>query len=270
MTNLHISLGLPGSGKTTLFAKLANSNRTANHIECDHYLNGRTRYKNMEELLSDRSSLFYDETYLDGLFLKKSDIKKIIDIAKARGRYPKSIIVHYWHPNVDACKWNDRGRREKDSSITIDNADIDSIEEIKKIKDDFNDIKFQFKLYSVERKPAWRIFADENELYIEDETIVYGDSWSLGGSWADCWGNKGSVSPGEAPSGFRELDELLERVAPGITFLQYKNIMNNCAGVEDYTSGDYYGGTTYHKKQKFNVECLYNYLVDKNLIQSIE
>jgi len=268
---LHISVGLPGSGKTSAFKILHKEmGRLANLIECDQYLHGARggRYKNMEELIKDRSSLFDRHTFLDGLFLTRKDVEKVLEIACDRNRLPSHVIIHYWNPNVEACIWNDTHRRDEDSAITIENAKIDSINEIMEVKDieKYKKIKFSKKTYNVQRKPEWKMFSDEHQLYANEEGVVKGDSWSLGGTWQDCWGNSGSVSPSKAPDSMTELDELLEKVAPSISFLQYKNIANNCVSVREFREGDYYGGSTYHNQYLLNLPCLYDYLKEKELI----
>lgn len=266
---LHISVGLPGSGKTTLFKKLYSAlvRRVCIQIECDSYLRKGNRYKDMESLLRERSSTFQEITFLDGLFLKKRDINKVIEIAIENKIAIEKVVIHYWNPNREYCQWNDIGRRGEDSSITISNAEIDSIEKIMRIEEDYKSIKFEKQVYDVVKKDAWKVFAESNGLYVNDEGILSGESWSLGGSWNDCWGNTGTVSPSSAPEGFRELDDLLEKVAPNISFMQYKKILNECVSKKEYSDHDYYGGCTYHNKQVLNVRALYDYLIEKEIIQ---
>jgi len=255
---LHISIGLPASGKTTEFYKLFESSDNKRNnmlIECDKYLVGyRPTYKNMSDLIADRSRLFCEITFLDGLFLTLENAKEVVSSVKDR---VKKVVIHYWNPNIEDCKWNDAGRRKLNSSITIENAKIDSIDEIKKIKDSFNNIEFLFKIHSVEKKPEWKHFSDVNDLYCDENGIVKGESWSLGGSWSDCWGNQGTVSPGSRPDGMAELDTLLEKVAPNISFLQYKRITNECVSINDFSEGDYYGGSVYYNQYVLDIKNLF-------------
>ena len=67
-----------------------------------------------------------------------------------------------------------------------------------------------------------------------------------------------------------ELDNFLEKVAPNITFLQYKNITNGCVSTEEFSDGDYYGGTTYHLRYMLDVRKLYECLIEKEIINEIE
>jgi adenylate kinase family enzyme len=268
---LHISIGLPGSGKTTVFKKLSKeAGRLSNLIECDQFLHGARggRYKTMEDLIKDRSSLFDRHTYLDGLFLTRVDVDKVLSIAKERNRLPSHVIIHYWNPNVEACLWNDQYRRDDDSNVTIENADMDTINKIMGIQDydRYKGVKFSKKTYNIERKPGWKVFSDKHKLYVDEHGIVKGDSWSLGGTWNDCWGNTGTVSPSTAPDSMTEFDDLLEKVAPSISFLQYKKISKNCVSIREYSDGDYYGGSTYHNQYLLDLPCLYEYLIENELI----
>lgn len=251
---LHISVGLPGSGKTTLFKKLysAKGRGACTHIECDSYLRQGNRYKDMESLIRERSSIFQEITFLDGLFLKKRDINKVIEIAIEKKVAIEKVVIHYWNPNREYCQWNDIGRRGEDSSITIASAEIDSIEKIMRIEEDYKSIKFEKQVYDVVKKDGWKVFAESNGLYVDDEGMLSGESWSLGGSWNDCWGNTGTVSPSSAPD---------------ISFLQYKKILNECVSNKEYSDHDYYGGCTYHNRQVLNVRALYNYLIEKEIIE---
>ncbi|MEK6829085.1 MAG: hypothetical protein AABY15_03080 [Nanoarchaeota archaeon] len=274
---LHVSIGLPGSGKTTLFKQLAGNGydryhgqgHESCHIECDNYIIGK-KPKTIDEFIKDKGYSFRKYTFLDGLFLTKESVSKILKSLEKEKIGVEKVIIHYWKSDRDACKWNDKGRRDKNSSITIDNAVVDSLDDIMKVSDEFKSIKFEKKKHDVIRKEGWKVFAEEHRLYIDDNGILKGESWCLGGTWGGYDGSTGTVSPSAAPEGFRELDDLLEEVAPNITFLQYKKIMNECVSNNEYSDGDYYGGRTYHNQQVLDVKALYSYLIEKELIQSYD
>jgi hypothetical protein len=272
---LHISIGLPGSGKTTLFKKLAkaefNSSRGYRHrpyhIDCDQRLRTHVGYKNMEALLNDRCRTFQGTTYLDGMFLTAKDVIKILDICKNNLIQIEKVIIHYWNPNREKCLWNDFGRREIDSSITIDNAGMDTDNKIiEDLENEFKDIKFEKQLYDIVMKPKWKLFADLNDIYVGEDGIAKGDSWSLGGDWCDCWGGGGTVHGDTPPDGIRLIDDLLEKVAPNITFLQYKKISNECVEIDEYNENDYYGGSVAYARHMVNIPALYDYLIENELI----
>jgi hypothetical protein len=57
-----------------------------------------------------------------------------------------------------------------------------------------------------------------------------------------------------------ELDTLLEKVAPNISFLQYKKITNECISTKDFSEGDYYGGCVYYSQYVLDVKSLFDIL----------
>lgn len=267
ISELHISIGLPGSGKTTEFKKLSSQDgRGSMYVDCDAFLREK-QYKDIDRLLKDRSSVFEGKVFLDGFFLTKDDVKKIVDIVRENKRLKiNKVIIHYWVPNRDICKWNDRGRRSVNSRISIENATIDEIKDIMLVSADYEDIKFEKKLHAIVKKEGWKVFAGEHGLSVDESGILKGASWSLGGTWGSYSGSGGTVSPSAAPDGFRELDDFLEKVAPEITFLQYKKIMSECVSIREYSEGDYYGGRVTYNEQLLDVKALYNYLVDREII----
>lgn len=272
LKELHISVGLPASGKTTLFKKLINDRKgivSKVHIECDRYRNIHSKDKQMDVIIKEAIRRFEEYTYLDGLFLTKQDINEALLIVRKERVKVDKVIIHYFRPDREKCQWNDLGRRDTNSTITIENAKIDTLEEIMEIEEDISDIKFQSKSHKVVEKEKWKVFADTNNLYTDENGIASGESWCLGGSWADCWGGGGSVSGSPQPEGCYVIDDLLEEIAPTISFLQYKKIMNECVSIDEFSEGDYYGGSTRHAKQLVNIPALYNYLVEKELIEEV-
>lgn len=268
ISELNISVGLPASGKTTLFSKLSKGSHGSYYLGCDSYLK-RSGYT-MERLLKDRAYSLRNVVYIDGLFLTKEDIKKVLDILVSEKIKIDKVIIHYFQGDKDTLKWNDIGRREQDSKITIDNANMDSIKDIMTISGDFKDIKFVNKIHSVVKKEAWKTFSEIHNLFADEYGIAKGDDWSLGGTWCDCWGNSGTCSPETPPEGVRLLDDLLEKVAPTIPFLQYRKIMNECVSIREFSHGDWYGGTTYHNQHLIDIKKLYGYLVEKGFIEEIK
>lgn len=264
---LHISVGLPGCGKTTLFSELAKSNLShSTYIDCDKLLYVRKKYPDMKNLIErEIGSYCRDKVYLDGLFLRKADITEVLKILSTIHIAVEKVIIHYWIENRESCKHNDQGRRDKSAIITIENADFDSFVKIESIKDEHK-MKFEFQKYEVMEKEDWKVFADINNLYADKDGMVRGESWSCGGTWQDCWGNGGGVSAETPPNGMRELDDLLMKICPNISFLQYKKITNDCVSTEDYSEGDWYGGSVTYNRYVFNVENLYNTLKEMELI----
>lgn len=265
---LDVTVGLPASGKTTWADNHVKSNKNLSiyHVRCDF----RGEAVSLEDYLKNRVYYLSKRNIIDGLFLTVSDIEKLVSLLVREHVSIKKVVLHVWNEDRETCMWNDLYRRETKSNITIDNAKLDTFSDITSLEDMFPDIKFDIQRHVVEPKPAWRVFADKHNLYVNNGTYeVSGEDWCTGGTWADCWGNNGNVGPDDVPEGMSVLDKLLEEVVPNISFLQYKRIMSECVYIHDFSEDDYYGGTTYHKQYKLNVASLYAYLVDNNLINEI-
>ena len=61
-------------------------------------------------------------------------------------------------------------------------------------------------------------------------------------------------------------DELIERVCPNISFIQYKNIYRKCVTQKTRTDCDYYGGSKEKAWWECNLKDLYKILLEKGLI----
>lgn len=273
---LRITMGLPGSGKTHWSTEETKKSRRYDRrnmrIDFDNFTKRKIDEKRISQEISGCIRYSYNEqTIIDGLFLTYADIEKLLSMLDpADWTYVKELTLEWWRPDIEMCLINDKGRRSENASITIKNAKLEEVDSefIAKLEEKFPKLKGKVKLnkHSIVMKPKWKAFAEEHELYIDDSGKVRGDSWCLGGSWGDCWGNHGSVSGEAPPDSFREFDAILEKVAPNISFLQYKRIYSECVQTDDYSDGDYYGGSTSHAYRYFYVEQLYNALKERELI----
>ena len=111
----------------------------------------------------------------------------------------------------------------------------------------------------------WKKFADRYELYFSGKSIT-SDRWCLGGTSGSCWDDQKRPVSASAERDFVELDEVLEKILPGLTFMQYKKIYRECVTRHEYNEGDYYGGSIGYAEWHCNVEDLFNYLVELGLI----
>ena len=64
------------------------------------------------------------------------------------------------------------------------------------------------------------------------------EEWSLGGTTRNWNGNAVELMKEEIPD-FVEFDELIERVCPNISFIQYKNVYRKCVSQKTRTDDDY-------------------------------
>jgi hypothetical protein len=81
--------------------------------------------------------------------------------------------------------------------------------------------------------------AAENDLYKVNGKYLESQSWCLGGKSYDWHGSEHYLSA-ENPLNFDEFDELLEKICPQITYLQYKKIYAKCVTMEERSASDYY------------------------------
>jgi hypothetical protein len=241
------------------------------HIELDYYKKFRGSPKDTITVLKERVTGSSEESIVDGLFLTEDDVIKALEILiNENGLGIKEVVIHYWRPNREYSLWNDLYRRDENSAITIENAVIDKFDGVLNLKAKLPSIKFSIERHDVVKAEAYQLFAAKYELTLNEDGEYKAESWCTGGTWNDCWDNSGTVPSDSTPEGISVLDDLLEKVCPSVTFLQYKKIMNQCAYVEDFSEGDYYGGTTYHNRYVLRISALYNYLVEANLIDEIE
>lgn len=75
---------------------------------------------------------------------------------------------------------------------------------------------------------------------------LYGEGWITGGREWNYKGHEWAVG-GENPNDFDELDNVLDILAPNLTYLQYKKIRKECCSINEYHESDYY--ESYDKAQ---------------------
>lgn len=270
---LHILMGLPGSGKSTFAEELREKLRTkckrehsAIILSVDELKNkspyGATLGENIRRELSWR---MYNETkhiIVDGPIFTNEDLYQMIKETSACFRKEKvDVTVYHWNKDRETCLKNDGGRRELLSATTIlyapyEEVDIDWLRKQLE-KSNLREIKVIKK--KVVLKEGW-------ERYFRHMTSVSHDKklrskqWCAGGSCGNCWDNHLRTVDAEAPVDFDELDELLEKVAPNTTFLHYKKIRKQCVNTEEYYERDYYGGGVTYVNWVCDLEKLYKLL----------
>lgn len=290
---IHILMGLPGSGKThyTRQVKRESSNASRVIIDLDKHISDK-----LDMLDSLRVELYdnhvarigrYDyyrtdqNIYIDGLILTRDNLKKTIktcvDYIKEQcgENHTLKIIVHIWDNDRETCINNDKYRLELNercysSEISIKNLQFDMIDGggLHSIMDELGlghiqkDVIeheiYKMSNYDTLLKPYSNCWKDEN--------VLESESWSKGGDWCNCWGNSGTISPDPTPE-FKEFDDLLTDICPNITFLQYKKLYSECVREEEYKEYDYYGGCEYHGKWVCDLKQLYEMLIEMKLIE---
>lgn len=266
---IHILRGLPGSGKT-YFAKnevdrlvkknFSNKNKII-HVELDSIKYSMFGSKRSEQ---DVWSMIYsylrtaEVAYIDGLFLTNKAvidfIKKIQEIVSV-----ENLTIHFWNEDREICLYNDNGRRNTPSEVTIKSAEYEKTNEIL-IKEQTG-LQPRVISHYVAKKPEYLYFAAEEGIVLKDNKYLVSDKWHGDGTTRDCDGNSSHLSGSDPLTEFKEFDELLESIYPNISFLAYKKIYNACVTVEDAYDGDYYSSYTSYWFQ-CDVEKLYEMVSD--------
>lgn len=268
--------GLPGSGKTT-FANTLNiggyrsKTYVVSYDNLPSYYNDNDKPNAFIRRIGDYMTNGFEKIVADSLITTNEQFINFINQVKNL-EYVKTLEIQYWKPDVEACLWNDKYRRSTNSEITIKNAVIEepNIELIKAGCPKLKNIEITVVKNNVIRKQKWKMFADKHNIRHTDG-IVKSDSWSLGGTYGNCWNDSKSQVSGEPqPASFSEFDNILESVCPNITFLQYKKLYNACVSTDTRGESDYYGGHVEYGFYKFNVKYLYDELISLGIISEEE
>jgi hypothetical protein len=90
--------------------------------------------------------------------------------------------------------------------------------------------------------------------------VMISEEWNVGGTVCDYTGGEYKVTPEDQPTSFEELDDLLLEIAPKVSFLEYKKIMNTCVTIEEDDDYDYYGGCVHRKFYCCKLDLLFSLL----------
>lgn len=260
MYKINISYGLPGSGKTTFFQKLIKKDSEGfgqpryHTIDCDDLLKksmvgGKSFEQRLEEEIRclglKRSTMGSDVIiYIDGLLTTNEDLIKLIRLIDVNANKNFKITVYWWDEDREACIWNDEYRRDESAkaqikSLPFEKVDADLIESE-------TGVKIKTSRQTVVRKSVTMHYAQE--LFLCDASgKFYSDEWCLGGSYGDWMGNSHVMDAEDQPE-FTKFDEVLEQIAPSITFLKYKKLYKECVTIERNEDPSYYGGSTTYAK----------------------
>ena len=273
--------GLPASGKTTL----AHEYKKKKIFRMDDYKDcSETEIKlKLRMSFGDFHTQYKRETYyseykfvVEGLFTTNNDVKKLLEYISDNDSFSivSKIEIVWFNENRLQCIENDlyRLNRHKDSSKSILNLPYESID-----LSLFDEYRFKTKLIEKEVyvMEDWQKFATKHDVHLQTKPQTYysenrgearylvgDDTWEKYGVWNSCWGHVRDVE-GEEPTEFTEMNDLLEKCAPNITFLQYKKFAS-VVFEEDIDMGDYYSSVT-GGCNVCDIQDLYNKLVELEL-----
>lgn len=99
-------------------------------------------------------------------------------------------------------------------------------------------------------------------------TIKIRKKWITGGDWGgNCWSDERTgygPDPEQEPE-FTELDVILEKIAPSISFIQYKLLMSKVV-YDSHTEYEYYGNHTQYGIKEINIDDVWNFLKEKGYV----
>lgn len=256
--------GLPGSGKSTYACKNSAGRWKAEDgiVDFDKYCSPKWREANdpISRTISDCARILesHDYAFVDGLIVTNAAARAVIGpIRKSFPEVAMKLVV--WNPDRELCLFNDNGRREVSSELTITkHAFEEPSDEL------ISELQLSIERQVVVSKPAWRVWAHANGL--GDQSSFVGESWSLGGTSWNCGDDDDRIiEPDDPASTFTKFDELMERACPQITFLQYKRAYAASVSTFDYDDKDYYSREE-RRRFQCDVQELYNSLMEIGLI----
>jgi hypothetical protein len=92
--------------------------------------------------------------------------------------------------------------------------------------------------------------------------------WVTGGEQGgNCWDDNASPCgvDAEIEPEFKQLDEILTAISPGITFLQYKSLMTKVV-YDTETEYEYYGNYADYGTKKISIDDVWNFLQEQGLV----
>lgn len=261
---ITVMMGLPGSGKSTKAEELAKSTYGSIIIDIDALKDDSKWYFRRPKTIEDRivDNVLEKCRYstrnliLDGLFLTNQKVvdilKLVIPNTKVESYNSLHLEIHHWAEDRETCVKNDGGRREIPSVTTILTAKYEAVDkafiesEMNKFLVDYDGKVDSFKVYEHEvfLKPDWERFYKSQGM--TPSRYMYSSEWCTGGTAGNCWDSSMAPISASDPEEFTELDNLLESIAPTLTFLQYKKINRECVSMDTRSEGDYYGGSTHY------------------------
>ena len=282
--SLHIMYGLPGSGKTHLAyqmqGKSQNSQNFIQIINLDILAKlANNNWKTIGENAVEKTGFwkYIEELAIDGLFLNTKDLEDFLESflealenmnqSKDFDFRPimiKDVTIHAFQEDRETCLYNDLGRREVHSAITIQNAPYEMPNRLE-LQTKFPNLPIQIKEYEVVRKKETKTLKDKVYEQNEFDLKICSERWSTGGTVCDCYGGHYNVREEEPlePEDFSELNEILYRIYPNMSEKDYNWIWNTVVSEIEDSDSDYYGGVEYFSYFEVELEELFQALKER-------
>lgn len=275
---LHITVGMPGSGKTTFVNDKSNF-PGAERVQVNDFdkVFKKLKKENPDkpiDIEKVREMVFQYNTpnviAIDGLFLTQKDVEWALSVYLDSDYFLKyfnikKVVVDYWKFDKEACLWNDKGRRSQNSVATIKSAKMEK-PDIEQIEKRFG-VPTKMVEHEIVRKSIYKVFADCLGIPLEeDNKYFYSDTWRTGGEYSSWNSDSTTRMDSEAPCEFELFDEVMERICPNITFLQYKKLYRSCVELGTRHQSDYYSWWD-EDFYKCNIEKLYDMLFEMGYIE---
>ena len=284
---VHILMGLPGSGKS-YFANHWNYENSRDIFTEYFYIIDLDEYMCKGDTLEDTLIFTFDQKevlgrvwsnyeptkriiFVDGLILTFDNLNKVIETCLKYFNVDKtndSVVfnIHHWNEDRETCLINDSirtkfGNREESSSITIKNAPYDNIEHYHRLDTKDINVKYNVIKHNVFKLDDFQYILNE---YANEEANMVSETWSNGGTSCDCWGGTYNITP-DNPLEFVEFDDILSKICPNISFLQYKQLYNKCTEIVTYSDRDYYGGCETYSYHKCDLKKLWEVMREMEL-----
>ena len=290
---IHILVGLPGSGKTYW----AQANVGGNGIKANYHMN-------MDYAIVDRSnsnaintvieSYFTTSWYrhdvinacnepiasfkgyqliFDNLTLTNEDVKKVIGIFKncndiiIEGELvPLKFIIHQWNEDREACLANDPLRldtgelaRTKGAQNTIRYASYEIID-MNALKELYPEYQFEYVAHTIE-------VHSRKDILIEQTGTITSERWCTGGDRCDCWGGHWVQDREDDPEPFDAFDNIVKYYCPNISKQQYAQLWERCVDTDSDAEADYYGGCMHYRWYTCDLKYLFEKMEEMGVIE---
>lgn len=293
----HILMGLPGSGKSH-FAKETQEwydeefNTYSYIVDLDrtviHYDDEKTTQESMEEVFNTSGLDTYGQhnkvrqVIVDGLILTKPVLKHVMELclehtAKFSKTTPQiSFHIHKWNDDRETCEHNAGLRmmmdKEKNVTYTIKHIRFDNLtdEDVESILGDKKTPNIHISTithHKVPRLSFYDVVLKPHDNSPKHEETMSSESWTMGGSCCNYLGNSWTMES-EEPVEFTQYDDLLLKICPNITYLQYKKLYGECVKMDTWNESDYYGGSVTYGCWTCDLKKLYEGLKKLNLLEN--